>query len=235
MSKLEKMPGHTRLYRRNAVYYHRAAIPTDIADSYPKTAETFSLRTKDYGEALQRVRVAAVEVDQRFAAHRAEVKRKAEWQARTHASELSPRQLKDIEAVYYAHMLDEDEETRLEGFDDFTEDGDGERIWHNERPDTPRKTFEEAQDDNLLFDAAARYAFARGKTDGFWDDEAEEVLSWSNVDVKLQPGSASWPKVVRTLQSATIKAAKSKSLRDEGEVVETPHISTQRLETVDCH
>ncbi|WP_017999705.1 DUF6538 domain-containing protein [Paracoccus sp. N5] len=40
----------------------------DIRDSYPKTAEVFSLKTKDHAEAL--VRLAAVEVDQRFEAHR---------------------------------------------------------------------------------------------------------------------------------------------------------------------
>ncbi len=29
------MPKHPRLSRRGATYYHRAAIPADIADSYP--------------------------------------------------------------------------------------------------------------------------------------------------------------------------------------------------------
>lgn len=52
--------------RRGAVYYHRAAIPADIKDSYPKAEETFSLKTKDRAEALRLVRVAAVEVDERF-------------------------------------------------------------------------------------------------------------------------------------------------------------------------
>jgi len=57
------MPGHTRLYRRGAVYWHRASVPVDIADSYPKTEETFSLRTRDYQQALKLVRVQAVRVD----------------------------------------------------------------------------------------------------------------------------------------------------------------------------
>ena len=34
MAALEKMPGHPRLYRRGTTYYHRAAIPKNIADSY---------------------------------------------------------------------------------------------------------------------------------------------------------------------------------------------------------
>ena len=55
MSKLEKMPRHTRLYRRNATYYHRAVAPKDIIESYGKTEEIFSLKTKDHTEALQRI------------------------------------------------------------------------------------------------------------------------------------------------------------------------------------
>jgi hypothetical protein len=74
---MEKMSGHTRLYRRGATYYHRAGIPVDIKDTYPKTEETFSLRTKDYHEALKKVRIAAVEVDQRFEAHRQMLARQA--------------------------------------------------------------------------------------------------------------------------------------------------------------
>lgn len=67
------VPGHIRLAHRGAVYYHRATTPTDIRDSYPKTAEVFSLRTKDYAEALRLVRLAAVEVDGRFQAHRRKI------------------------------------------------------------------------------------------------------------------------------------------------------------------
>lgn len=55
MAVLEKMPNHPRLYRRGTTYYHRAAVPKDIADSYPKSEETFSLRTRDPREALQRI------------------------------------------------------------------------------------------------------------------------------------------------------------------------------------
>jgi hypothetical protein len=57
------MTGHTRLYRRGAMYYHGAAVPQDIKATYPKTEETFSLGTKDYQEALRRVRLETVKVD----------------------------------------------------------------------------------------------------------------------------------------------------------------------------
>ena len=70
MKALKKMTGHTRLYRRGAVYYHRASIPNDIKDTYGKAEETFSLRTKDHAEALRLVRLAAVKVDGLFEEHR---------------------------------------------------------------------------------------------------------------------------------------------------------------------
>ncbi|MCB0271296.1 MAG: integrase, partial [Calditrichaeota bacterium] len=63
MAALEKMPGHTRLYRRGATYYHRAAVPKDIVKTYGRVEETFSLRTKDRAEALIRVKIEAVRVD----------------------------------------------------------------------------------------------------------------------------------------------------------------------------
>ncbi len=66
MRTLEKMPGHSRLYRHGDAYYHRAAVTADIAATYPKTEETFSLRTKNHADAFRKVRFAAVEVNQRF-------------------------------------------------------------------------------------------------------------------------------------------------------------------------
>lgn len=66
---LEKMPGHPRPCRRGAVYCHRAIDPKDLAHAYPEVEETFSLTTKEHAEALRRVRVASVEVDQKIEAH----------------------------------------------------------------------------------------------------------------------------------------------------------------------
>jgi hypothetical protein len=67
---MEDMPKHPRLMKRGNTYWHRAAIPADIKATYPKTEQTFSLQTKDLREALIRVRKAAAEVDEHFAAHR---------------------------------------------------------------------------------------------------------------------------------------------------------------------
>ena len=141
MSNLEKMTGHTRLYRRNATYYHRASVPTDIAETYGKVEETFSLRTKDYSEALRLVKIKAVEVDELFDAHRRDLKRTAE----PYLEELTEEQIKRFGEIYFAYILAEDEESRLIGFDEF-ENIEGERVFISERPETPRDTFEEHTD-----------------------------------------------------------------------------------------
>jgi len=51
---MEAVPGHTNLVRRGAVYYHRCKVPADIAATYGKGEETFSLRTTELAEAVRR-------------------------------------------------------------------------------------------------------------------------------------------------------------------------------------
>ena len=138
------MPGHPRLYRRGATYYHRAAIPVDIADSYPKTEETFSLRTKDHREALKLVRVEAARVDKLFDEHR----RKLTLQAQPPLADLTDEQIKRIGEVYYAHLLDEDDEVRNEAFEG--------------------RSFDEYAEDIEGLDGVTRYQFARGEVDEFF-------------------------------------------------------------------
>ncbi|CCQ72542.1 putative phage integrase [Magnetospira sp. QH-2] len=194
------MPGHPRLYRRGATYYHRAAIPVDIKDTYPKSEETFSLKTKDHHEALKLVRIEAVRVDALFDDHR----RLTERRSRPPLDDLTDEQIKHIGDVYYAHLLDEDEEVRLEAFEG--------------------RSFDEYAEDVDDLDEINRHDYARGEPGFFFEDEAEEVLSWENVDLHLAPASPGWRKVIRTLQAASIKASKAKRLRNEGEVIETPQL-----------
>lgn len=78
----------------------------------PKSEETFSLRTKDYAEAVRLVRIAAVDVDRKFEAHR----RKLSAQSHPPLKELPENQIKELGKIYYAHLLREDEDPRDEGF-----------------------------------------------------------------------------------------------------------------------
>ncbi len=218
------MPGHPRLYRRGATYYHRAAIPIDIKDTYPKSEETFSLKTKDYQDAVRRVRVAAAEVDRKFDAHRRELA----LHSQPSLKELSDQQIKYIGDLYYAFLLDEDEETRLEGF----EEERREPIYVGTHEDASalvaefgyrKPTFEDYAEDNAWLDEDNRKNYARGKVDDFWLGEAEEVLIWSSVNLRLDAKSSSWRKLARELQARSIRASESIRSRNQGNVVDTPH------------
>ena len=100
MRTLEKMAGHTRLYRRGATYYHRAAVPKDIVETYGKREETFSLRTKDRAEALVRVRIEAVRVDTLFADHRRSLERVRTTASQPPLDELDPEQIALVKRAY---------------------------------------------------------------------------------------------------------------------------------------
>lgn len=106
------MSGHTRLARRGAVYYFRAAVPVDIKSTYGKTEETFSLKTRDYKEALKKVRTESVRIDKKFEDHR----KKLALENQPPLLSLTPEQIEQIADIYLAHLLEEDEETREEGF-----------------------------------------------------------------------------------------------------------------------
>lgn len=199
------MPGHPRLFRRGATFYHRAAIPADIKATYPKTEETFSLKTKDYREAVKRVRIEAARVDRLFEAHRKELEREAE----PALEELTDAQIQHISEVYYAHLLEEDEELRLGGFED--------------------RSFEEHEQVIEDLGEFNRHNYARGQHDAFFEGEAEEVLTWSNIDLKLASHSSSWRKVIRALQAAMIKANEAKKARNAGDVIPTPVVSTNAI------
>jgi integrase len=212
---LEKMTGHTRLYRRGATYYHRAVVPKDIINSYEKREETFSLRTKDRGEALQRVRVEAVRVDKLFAKHRrdqAGIKLTAPKPA---LSELTIDQIARTKRAYLHHLLDEDEDIRLDGFYD-PEDHSAQLF------ETPRPTFEERQSGIEESDAFTRANLARGKRDVFLRSEAEEVLTWDHIELHLAEASSSWPRLIRALQEATVEAIAIIRKRDVGDSIPTP-------------
>lgn len=219
MSNLEKMTGHTRLYRRNATYYHRASVPTDIAETYGKVEETFSLRTKDRTEALRLVRIKAVEVDGRFEAHRKELARSTE----PYLEELSEDQIKHVGEVYYASLLADDDDTWLEGFDDLV-DTEEACEWVSDVPDSPRTTFEEYIEGIKSFEDDARYELARGIASEFTKDETEDILSWDSVGHKLSKGSPSWPLLYRERNKSVIRACEAWSARNKGDVIETPKV-----------
>ncbi len=209
------MPKHPRLMKRGNTYWHRAAIPADIKATYPKSEETFSLGTKDPMQALVAVRKAAAEVDVRFDTHRRQ-------QAAINAPavlELTAAQIARIEELYYHHLLDEDDEVRLAGFFE-----KGEAL-----PVAPVPSFDEYVDSADSFGADARYMLARGKSDDFYRQEMEEVLTWNGLGMRLDDRSPSWKPAMRAIQSAIVRAQTAIAARNQGDVVPTPQVADARL------
>lgn len=227
MSDLKDMPQQPRLVLRGKFYYYRAVVPKDIRGTYEKTEELASLRTSDLALAKRRFLIKDLEVQEKFDSHR----RKLKANAAPPLAELTKQQLDHIKACYVSHLLDEDEEVRLEGFDEFV-DIQEERVWVSDRPDLPRDTFEEHQEGQEFFSQTTKADYARGRFDEFIIGEAEDVLEWDNVCLRLHPNSPSWSKLYRALQEAIIGATGAIKERDRGEVVETPDMPSKATSAV---
>ncbi len=100
-----------------------------------------------------------------FARHRRELARLASPELET----ITPEKLKFIRDLYYQHLLDEDEETRLHGF------------YRGVMKDLPSPTFEEYKTDNKDLSDIVRDDYAQGDAGVFFGGEAEEVLGWDGV------------------------------------------------------
>jgi hypothetical protein len=115
------MTRYPNLTQRNGIYYFRRVIPKDLRETYGKREELISLKTRDLAEARRAYHRVALEVDQRIEEHRAHLR----WQQSEQLQDLTPAQLALVKAAYFAYILEEDEETRLEGFaEDVDPDGD---------------------------------------------------------------------------------------------------------------
>lgn len=206
---LKKMSGHTRLYRRGAVYYHRAVVPADIVETYGKREELISLRTKDHAEALRKVRIKAVEVDNRFEEHRQTLRGR---DAAPVVDELSPEQIQAIKAIYHAHLLEEDEAVRLDGF----------REDHEVQPELPTPSFDDWEATTDELEKHVRQLRGRFKVDPHYEFEVEEVSEWPEVNLKVSPGTKAFKQFAAALQDATLQAFADMRSRNEGNYVSTP-------------
>lgn len=205
MAKLVKCSGHPRLYRRGAVYYHRAAVPQDISATYPKREETLSLHTKDRATALRLVREEAVRVDRLFAQHREE-------QVRLKAAtpDLTEQDFWSLGDRFYRALLQEDDDVREDGF------------WEESEAETfaPRPGYEgyrEAQGD---FREDLRHYQGRAKPAPHLLDEALMMIGEEALAPKLD--NATRRKLGMTFQQAAIRAQDAVLKRLAGEVIETP-------------
>lgn len=189
------------------VYYLRKVVPADLRAQVGKSVWKKSLDTKDEDEARLKHAALAVEV----LAEISERRRRNRALSAPPLAELDAATIKRLGEAYFVHLLEEDEAQRIDGF------RTSERIPHD-----PTPTFEEYAADGAEFEASARHDWARGDADAFYLSEVDEVLSWDGFEIRLDPVSPSRKLVARELQAASIRSAKSKRERNNGEPVETP-------------
>ncbi len=105
------MQGQTNLYRRGQVYWFRKKVPLDLRPHYeasvPSGQFRFSLKTADKAEAKALAATHAAHYESEFAQVR-----------QRHTGAITPlpdAHLKLLAAAYFAHLLEEDDEARIEG------------------------------------------------------------------------------------------------------------------------
>jgi hypothetical protein len=108
--------------------------------------------------------------------------------------ELSEHEIKRIGEIYYTYLLDEDENIRSEQFSDAERStivldagADVNEVIRNHGFRPP--SFEGYAEDREAIDELTRHDYARGKVNSFYMGEAEEVLTWEEVSVNLDPAS----------------------------------------------
>ena len=102
-------PNH--LLRRGSVYYLRVRVPADLLDHFkPKKDIVRSLRTSDYQEASLKVRMESLGILKEF--HDLRIAKKSKQ------TSITAEESKRLADLWLSHLLEEDEEVRMEGLSD---------------------------------------------------------------------------------------------------------------------
>ena len=213
---------HTRLTRRGRMYWFRAKVPVDLLDHYaPKKEITFSLKTSAPKEALEKVRIESVKVDQEF--RNARRQRDAEPQ-----SSLTDAEIERLSTIYLHQLLEEDEEVRIFGRSD-------EAVFENVREEiaannalagqvvtvgsTEDRDFRKSEEALEHVQPALKHALARGDA-SLVEFEVDDLLDWNGI--KLDKASPEYRKLAFAILRTTVKANEMINQRQQGESVETP-------------
>lgn len=184
----------TRLHRRKGSrnYYFRAKVPVDLQDIYGKREIYFSLKTSDRQEALQRVHMESVKLDQEFA----EKRRQRDSEA---VDKLSEIEVERITAIWRHDALQADEESRINGL-------------------SPT----EFQSWNAAITFAytdARESLATGKINRI-SVELDDLLE--EIGMKVAKGSEAYKQLAYALLRTKVETLEALKARHEGKVVKTP-------------
>lgn len=123
-TELQKVPGHTRLYRRGCRYYIRAKVPIDLQSAMKKKEIKNSLKTSDYREAVRAVKLESAKLDALFDDTRALVHRGA--QGKKPLASLSEGQAMQMVVRWFLEIESKSEEEYDADFGRLSEEEKGE-------------------------------------------------------------------------------------------------------------
>lgn len=217
---------HPRLTKRGRMYWIRAKVPADLKAHYaPKTEIIYSLKTSDPREALEKVRIESVKVDQEFATAR----RKLSADLRT---SLSDNEIERLAAIHFHMIMEEDEELRMEGANEADlyasvakqVEAAGGRV-NFSMPETlaefglSQREYDRIGEALDFIEPDLRQALARGDTSIVRDD-VDELLNSNGI--KLANNSPAYRKLSFAVLKASLKALEAQKKRQQGEPVDTP-------------
>lgn len=221
------MPKYPRLSRRGATYQFRAKVPPDLLPDYaPRKEITFSLRTKDPKEALVKVRIASVKLDQEFATLRAK-------KSAAPRTEISDIEVERLATIFYHDSLSQDDQSRFRDSDNTGLQNIAKQLIDAGVSSQSCWTPEQIQSSSGLSDRDfikkldatdavledARIRLARSDTSGM-AFEIDAFLEGQGVTLPRE--SREYRKVSIAVLKAHVKALEAIKARNEGRVVDTP-------------
>lgn len=203
------MTGYTNLFRRGATYYFRARVPNAIVDSYGKEEEKFSLKTKDYREAIQRVRKESANVEAKFANHR----QLLEDRSKPLSTIMLTEHLEHLKRSLVWSKLKLHEDFKTHGMPDPKSDAviPFRELYAN---------FAEKVQENLPLN---RIAYASGDYSSF----LEMAVWWisHHYGRTVEKSSPEAQKVAVIIQEANLEILEALSQRNSGVIYDTPELS----------
>lgn len=193
---MTEVKSQTHLVIRKGTYWFRRRIPQQLIESYGKKEITFSLDTKDPKEAKRRAQVETLRTTQEFESRLALLSREI-------SASLSQEEIDRIALLYYAHLLEENEEVRAEAMQ---RGGMSDREWAN-------------QDYGLAIVADDETHNASRSRLG---DTFEEEDFADSLGVKVLPDSPSYVPLMAAMKGKHREALEAMKVRHAGGVVETP-------------
>ena len=187
------LPIQTHLITRNGTYYFRRRIPSELLKYYsPKLEVTFSLKTKDLREAERLSRAESARLDIEF-------DRLKNNLAPLELLSLSKEDIKNLTDAWKAHILEEDEEVRIQGLSD--------------------RDFRKIDESLRIVEIGGKDAFAKGDTSLI---KFEMIDFCESHGFKIVDDSDDYNRLAYAFLRATVEANDQLILRHQGEVIETP-------------